>query len=153
MVVLRPISAVRLVHPPAPDHGSVGLIFFHRQALPSTLMRWVDAVGCAYVTKGTQLGTGEIHLCASARAVRSSVQNRQWAGTLHWRYGFAHRTQCFPQVLFDLRMPQGLTHIHRTALMRCVRCAAHSEHMVSLRACRDIVAYIIHSVLSMRSRL
>ena len=48
---------------------------------------WVDAIGCAHVAKWTLLGTGGIHLYASARAVRSSVQNRHWAGTMHWRYG------------------------------------------------------------------
>ena len=56
-------------------------------------------------------------------------------------------------MFFDLSTPQGLTHIHMTALMRCVRCAARLQHMVAHRACRDIAAEILHSALSMRSRL
>ena len=56
-------------------------------------------------------------------------------------------------VLFDSSTPQGLTHIHMTALMWCVRCAARLQHMVAHRACRDIAAEILHSALSMRSRL
>ena len=51
------------------------------------------------------------------------------------------------RLIFDLSMPQGLSHIHMTALLRCVQCAACSEHMVAFRTCMDIVADIIHSGL------
>ena len=117
------------------------------------LQIWLDAIGCTPVAKWTLLGTGGMNavpLRAQLVAASKAVSGPEHCiGAMDWRM----EHHAFPMFLFDSRTPQGITHIHRTALMRCVWCAAQSEHMVSLRACRDIVACIIHSALSMRSRL
>ena len=42
----------------------------------------VVSIGCAYVTKGTHLGTSGINTHASARGVGCRAKKIQWAGTL-----------------------------------------------------------------------
>ena len=95
-------------------------------------------------------GSRDLRTCSSPFTERVG---RNFAGP----FSAAHAAQIMKMVgrtvFFDSSTPQGLTHIHMTALMRCVRCAARLQHMVAHRACRDIAAEIMHSALSMRSRL